>query len=229
MGVITFPSRSDEFLSGIKTLLPILVGIFPTAVIIGAAATAAHIPMDAAIAMAFIVFAGPAQLVTAQLISVSAPAAIIILASIIVNLRLFVYGASLAPHVQHLSARWKVSIAYLITNPTYAVGIIRFNQNDEAPNKHWFYLGAGCALWIVWLVGITLGVMLGFQVPPEWSLDFILPLTLIALIIPMLKDRALAIAALSGGVAAVLLAALPYQLGILFAAAIGMLAGLAIE
>jgi predicted branched-subunit amino acid permease len=229
LGALNSSSRSAEFLSGIKTLLPILAGVFPTAVIIGAAAAGADIPVDVTIAMSVLVFAGPAQLVAAQLSGVGAPAVVILLASVIVNLRLFVYGASLAPHVQHLPARWKVSIAYLITNPTYAVGITRFNQNDDAPNKHWFYFGAGCALWIAWQIGIAIGVALRLQVPPGWSLDFILPLTLIALIIPTLRDRALLTAALSGGLAAVLLAGLPYQLGILCAAAVGMLAGLAVE
>jgi predicted branched-subunit amino acid permease len=65
---------------------------------------------------------------------------------------------------------------------------------------------------------------------PEYlSLDFFLPLTVIALIVPVIKDRATATAALSASVAAVFAATLPLNLGLITAALVGVLAGLLIE
>jgi predicted branched-subunit amino acid permease len=71
-----------------------------------------------------------------------------------------------------------------------------------------------------------MGVFLGRWVSEGWSLDFVLPLTFIALALPTIKDRATMAAALLAGVAAVLAAALPLNLGLITAAAIGILGGL---
>lgn len=65
--------------------------------------------------------------------------------------------------------------------------------------------------------------------PEGLSLDFFLPLTFIALVVPAIKDRANATAAFSGGVAAVFAAALPLNLGLITAALAGVLAGLLAE
>jgi predicted branched-subunit amino acid permease len=69
-------------------------------------------------------------------------------------------------------------------------------------------------------------VFLGAQIPRDWSLDFTLPLTFIALGIPTLQDRPTLAAALVGGITAVVLAGLPYRLGLMIGALAGILAGL---
>ena len=65
--------------------------------------------------------------------------------------------------------------------------------------------------------------------PESWSLDFTLPLTFIALVFPGLRDRPAAAAALAAGILAVLAAGLPYKLGLLAAALVSIVAGLAAE
>ena len=81
------------------------------------------------------------------------------------------------------------------------------------------------------IYGVLYGVYgLGMHViPAAWELDFALPLTFIALLAPALKDRAGVVAALVGGVAAVLAFALPYKMGILVAALAGIGAGMLVE
>jgi len=60
-------------------------------------------------------------------------------------------------------------------------------------------------------------------------LDFVLPLTFIALAVPAIKDRATTAAALAAGGAAVLAATLPLNLGLITAASVGVLGGLFAE
>jgi predicted branched-subunit amino acid permease len=60
-------------------------------------------------------------------------------------------------------------------------------------------------------------------------LDFFLPLTFIAMVIPLLKNKAMVAAALAASVVAVISYGLPYKLSILLAAFIGILAGLWME
>src|SRR5438876_5766722 len=79
-------SKHAEFLAGIKDILPILMGVIPFGLIYGVSARGAGIASPAAQAMSFIVFAGPAQFVTAQLIGAAVPWGIIIFTAVIINL-----------------------------------------------------------------------------------------------------------------------------------------------
>ena len=87
--------------------------------------------------------------------------------------------------------------------------------------RHWFFLGAGLALWSVWQVSTAVGIFLGAQVPPSWSLDFTLALTFIALLVPVLTDRPSVAAALTAGIVALVGAGWPYKLGLVAAGAGG--------
>jgi predicted branched-subunit amino acid permease len=84
-------------------------------------------------------------------------------------------------------------------------------------------------LWGTWQVSTAAGIFLGRQVPASWTLDFTLALTFIALVVPTLRDCPSLAAALSAGVVAVLMAGLPFKLGLLLAALTGILAGLLVE
>jgi len=147
----------------------------------------------------------------------------------VVNLRHALYSASIAPYLQNLPNRWKFVLAYLLTDEAYAVTINHYQQGDGLRNKHWFYLGSGLTLWTTWQFSTAAGIFLGTSIPASWSLDFTLALTFIAIVVPALKDRASAGAAVSAGVAAVLLFNLPLKLGLLVASLLGILVGLVIE
>ncbi len=223
-------SARTEFLDGAKAELPILVGTIPFGMIYGALAVASGLPSGIALGMSSIVFAGSAQFVITQLIAQATPWFIIILTAAVVNVRHMLYSASLAPHVQHLPARWKALIAYLLTDEAYAVAIMRYNQPDRGgQNGHWFYFGAGFLLWSSWQLATAIGVFLGALIPSSWSLDFALPLTFIALVVPNLRDRAVTAAAVVAGVVAVIAFLMPLKLSLITAVFAGIIAGLLVE
>ncbi len=224
-------SPRSEFLAGVKAELPILLGVLPFGLIYGVLASGAGLPASLAQAMSSIVFAGSAQFIAAQLIGAGTPALVLVLTTLVVNLRHMLYSASVAPYVKHLRPQWKWLLAYLLTDEAYAVTILHYQETDDAPlaHQHWFFLGAGLALWSTWQASTAVGIFVGAQVPASWSLDFTLALTFIALVVPALKDRAGWVAALVGGTVAVLAAGLPFKLGLILAALTGILAGLAVE
>jgi 4-azaleucine resistance transporter AzlC len=226
-------TRRREFLCGCRDELPILLGVAPFGMIYGLLALSAGLPASTAQAMSSVVFAGSAQFIAAQLIRDAAPAAVVIVTVFVVNLRHALYSASVAPFVRHLNAGWKAVLAYLLTDEAYAVAATRYQREGEhgdvAPYRHWYFLGAGLTLWACWQASTAVGIFLGARVPESWSLDFTLPLTFIALVFPGLRDRPAAAAALSAGALAVLAVGLPYKLGLLVAALVGIFAGLAVE
>lgn len=219
-----------EFLSGVRAELPILVGVVPFGLIFGALAVSAGLPPLLAQGMSSVIFAGSAQFIGAGLMADGAPALVLLATTLFVNLRHLLYSASLAPHVGHLPLRWRMLLAYLLTDEAYAVTILHYTESDSPPAaRHWFFLGAGLTLWLGWQISTAAGVLLGAAVPPSWSLDFALPLTFIGMIVPTLRDRPHVGAALAGGVVAVLAAAWPYKLGLMAAALIGIAVGVALE
>ncbi len=217
------------FLAGVRDELPLLVGVFPFGIIYGALAVQVGIPASAAQAMSLIVFAGSSQFAIAQLVHQSASAAIIVLTVAVINLRHLLYSASLAPYLKRLPLRYKMLLSYLMTDEAYAVAILNYQQQGDRPQAHQYYLGAGFALWFTWQISTALGLQAGTFLPAHLSLEFALPLTFIAMLVPVLRTRPLLASALSAGLIAVLARSLPYQLGLILAALTGILIGVAAE
>lgn len=219
----------SEFFGGVRAEIPITFGVIPFGLIYGALAVQVAVPVPIAQAMSSIIFAGSAQFIAVPLIATAVPGIVIVLTVLAVNLRHLLYSASVAPYMQRLSPLWKMLLAYLLTDEAYAVTIAHYRADDEVGNKHWYFLGAGVTLWISWQTSTAIGLLVGAQIPSNWSLDFALPLTFIALVMPMIKNRAYVVAALVAGVIAVLTIGLPYRLGLVLAALLGIAAGMFLE
>jgi 4-azaleucine resistance transporter AzlC len=220
-------NRTQAFYLGFRSVMPMLLGVAPFGVIYGVVALQSGIPLVAAMAMSSIVFAGSAQFLLAQLVGAGAPLLLTAGAVGLVNLRHALYSASVAPVLAHLPRRWKILLAYLLTDEAYAAAIphlLIINPNSpESAQAHWILFGSGFGLWAGWQLATLAGVLIGAQLPSDLGLDFALPLTFIAIVVPMIDDRARLMAALAAGATAAVLAALPYKLGLLIA----ILAGLA--
>ncbi len=221
--------QSKKFWAGVQAEIPLLIGVFPFGLIYGALALGVGLSTAAAQMMSSIVFAGSAQFIAAQLVHEAAPGLVIVLTIAVVNLRHMLYSASIAPYLASLSPRWKVLLSYLLTDEAYAPTILHYEKEGLTPSAHWFLLGAGLALWSTWQLSTALGIFLRKAIPDSWSLDFALPLTFIAMVVPVLKNRAAIAAALSAGVVALLAYSMPYKLGLILAALVGILVGTVLE
>lgn len=220
---------SQSFWAGVRAELPLLMGVVPFGMIYGVLALAAGLQPPAAQMMSSIVFAGSAQFITAQLVAESVPGLVIVLTIAVVNMRHMLYSASVAPYLRALPMRWKVLLSYLLTDEAYAVAILNYEKEENAPNGHWFFLGAGLTLWAFWQISTAAGIVLGATLPESWPLDFALPITFIALVIPALRDRPAVAASLTAGTVALFAYDLPYKLGLMLAGLLGILVGTLLE
>jgi predicted branched-subunit amino acid permease len=240
-------SKRKEFLSGVRAVIPILFGVIPFGMIYGVLALDAGMSPAESQAMSSIVFAGSSQFIATQLIGNAVLGVVIVLTIGIINLRHLLYSASISPYFVDLSRPWKAFLAYFLTDEAYAVAISHFRNLDRSEKeiiqgeknhedltsriryKHWYYLGAGFGLWSTWQISTAAGIYMGAIIPENWSLDFTLSLTLIALVVPTLEDRASLLSAITAGLIAVLAFSLPYKLGLLAAALCGILIGVLIR
>ncbi|MGE4297361.1 MAG: AzlC family ABC transporter permease [Desulfovibrionaceae bacterium] len=225
------PTRRHSFLSGLKDVSPVLLGVGPFGLIAGVVAMAAGIPQGGSMLMSVIVFAGASQLAAIKLLAAHAPLAVVIGTGMIINLRMVMYSASLGPHLTHLSTGRKALLSYFLTDQAYALSVTRFNATDKGSgvDRMWYYLGVALTVWFTFVGCTCVGALLGARVPASWSLDFAIPLTFISLTVPAIRDRAALVAALCAAGAAGGAATLPYNLGLMIGAFAGMAAGYAME
>jgi len=224
---VSMSIRRDLFAGGVLAVAPMLPGVAPFGVVAGLSAVDQGLSALQAMAMSATIFAGASQLVALQLMGEGALPAVVMLTALTVNLRFAMYSASLAPHLQHLGRRWQLPLAYFLVDQNYTVSIHRFRygEPDWRARGHWYLLGGGVALWLTWQVSTAVGVFVGSGVPPEWGLDFAIPLVFMVLLVPALRTRPHMVATLTGGGVATAAADMVLHLGIVVGALAGIMAG----
>ncbi|MCC6458506.1 MAG: AzlC family ABC transporter permease [Caldilineaceae bacterium] len=224
-------TRRAEFIAGVRAISPLLIGSIPFAIIFGALAVTNGVSPMTAAAMSAFVFAGSAQFVAVGMLAAGADNWIIILTTLIVNLRHVLYAATLAPHMKHLSQRWLLPLGFWLTDESFMVAIQRYNQNDRSPLKHWFHLGTTALFYVNWQFFTYVGLWAGRAIPNPggWGLDFAFPATFLGMLMPQLVSRSVVACVISAGTAAMLFNPLPHKLGLIIAAFCGVAAGIVVE
>jgi 4-azaleucine resistance transporter AzlC len=218
--------RHPAFAAGARAILPVLLGIIPFGVITGVAMVASGIPPLEAMAMSVIVFAGAAMVAAAQLLVSDAPALIIVLTTVVINLRLVMYSASLRLYFADAPLGRRLAVAYFTVDNVYGVMLGRFAEHPDDTGKFEYMMGASLPVWVAWQAATLAGVLIGAGVPAEWRLEFAAPLAFIAISIPFLRDRATIAAALAAGIAVLAFQDLPLKLSLIVAAAVGIAVGM---
>jgi predicted branched-subunit amino acid permease len=223
------PQSRLEFRAGLRASLPLLVAVAPFGLVTGVAMAAAGIPAFEAMAMSVLVYAGAAMLAAAQLIAAGTPALVVIMAVAIVNLRHFMYSASIRPYLAGEPLWRRMLVAYALVDNTYAMFIQRFSTHPQAEGKFEYFLGLTVPVWLCWQATVAAGIAAGARLPAAWKLEFAAPLAFIAMTIPFLRGRPMLAAAVSAGATAVLAHGLPLRLGLALAAVVGIVSGMAVE
>jgi 4-azaleucine resistance transporter AzlC len=224
----TTPTRKAEFWAGAKATFPLVVGATPFAIIFGALASTAGLTAWATQSMSLFVFAGSAQFIAAGLIAQGAGLVVIVVTSLVVNLRHMLYAATLAPHTKDLPQHWLLPLGFWLTDESFVVVIQRYLEADDSPHKHWYFFGSAIFMYTNWQVWTFVGIIAGGLIddPLKWGLDFAMIVTFIGMLVPMVKDRSVVAAVTAAGVSALLLRDLPNKLGLILAALIGVGVGM---
>ena len=220
-------SKNKEFFSGVSAVLPILIGVIPFGLIFGILGLEAGFTANQTFFMSSIIFAGASQVAFVKLVSSGTVPFITIISVVIINLRHFLYSASIAKYLAHLTTPWKIILAYLLTDEAYAVSIKRLQEEKEnTAFCHYHLLGSGITLWLTWQTSTFLGIVLGQIIPEELNLGFAIPLVFLSIIAPeIIKYKSHAICALGAGILAILLNNLPLNLWIIFSSIFGLIIG----
>ncbi|MET3134836.1 putative branched-subunit amino acid permease [Oxalobacteraceae bacterium GrIS 1.11] len=215
--------------AGLKQGVPTLFGIAAWGLVVGIAMVKTGLSIPQAMAMTLLVFAGSAQLASLPLIAAHAPIWVIFATALVVNLRFVIFSALLAPHFADLPWYKRFSLGYVAGDMTVALFLQRYPSDQAEVGKLSYLKGLLYPNWLAWQVGSIAGIFLGSTVPPEWNLGFAGTLAIICITVPLVVSRAALCGVLVAAAIAVLAAGLPYKLGLLLAVLVGMVSAMAVE
>lgn len=224
-----FDNDKAAFQAGLKVGMPTWFGIGAWGLVVGVAMIKAGLSLSQALGMTLIVFAGSAQLASLPLIAAHAPAWVIFATALVVNLRFVIFSAILAPHFSHLRWRTRALMGFFTGDVSVALFIQRYPEFGEAKGKLAYLKGLVYPNWGSWQIGSVIGIFLGSQVPDSWGLGFAGTLAILCVMLPLVLNKAAIVGVIAAGAVAILAVSLPYKLGLLLAVLIGMGVAMMVE
>lgn len=217
-----------DFRAGLRDVSPIVLSVFPYGLVVGGAGVAAGFSVAQATGLSLLVNAGASQLAVMDLLGSGAPLAVAVVTALVINARMLMYSASIAPYFQEEPVGWRAVAAFIMIDPAYALSIVKFD-GDADVDPLTYYLGVGAPLLPAWVLSTAVGAVAGSMVPGWLPLDFAVPMVFLALVVSAVQDRPGAAAAATGAAVAVLGAGLPLNLGLLSGGLVGIAAGMVAE
>lgn len=213
-------------LAGARAILPLALGVSAFGTAYGVTVVESSMEDWVGVLASVVILAGAAQLAVVNLFDDGAPWFIVVGTALVINARLLMYSGALAPSFAEYPHRWRLFLAHLITDQSTVTSLLFDDRVRDPLQRVSYYIGAGGTMAILWLVGTVVGVTVGATVPPELQLGFAVPLMFVALLVPTVKDRATATAAIVGFATTLLFRDAPLNTGLLIGAGAGMVFGM---
>lgn len=213
----------NPFSYGFKRILPIMTGVVPFGAVMGTVAAEAKLTLAQSVFMNIFVFAGASQLAAVDLMTKHTPLFVVAVTGLIINLRFLLYSAAISPILQKSNFLTKLSCAYFLTDQSYAVMSAHEDEFKNSTDTLLFYFGSCACMALTWHFSVLGGYLFGNFAPSTWALDYAVPLSFIALVIPALKNKKYIYVAIFSFMGSLIMHQLPYRLGLIVTALAAML------
>ncbi len=222
----THPAAAPAVRAGLLDVLPILLGLAPFGVTIGAAVAGSAMDNLAGWLGGPLLAAGAAHLAIITTIDAGGGALVAVITAVVINARLAAYSAAMAPLFIGQPRWFRWAAPYALVDQAFAVATAR----SQATEPRWFrryWVALTVPLCLTWYALITAGMALGPVIPASWEMWFVSPLMFVAMGAPSVRDRRSVRSALVAVVVAAATTDLPGGVGLVLAIAAGCLAGAA--
>ncbi|KPV96128.1 MAG: AzlC family ABC transporter permease [Pseudoalteromonas spongiae] len=214
---------------GFWDMLPLNLAVIPWGILCGSLAVQSGFsPLEAQL-MSLLVFAGSAQLVAIELIAGNASLITILVTTFIISARHFLYGLSVRHRLIDKPLKWRLGLGFLLTDELFAFS--HHHRAYQGKVRLVYALVAGGSFYIAWNIWTLIGVVAGALLPDltQLGLDFAIASIFIALVIPSINNWPVLIACLTSAVSIVIFKLWQFELGLIFAALLGMSVGYVLE
>jgi predicted branched-subunit amino acid permease len=202
-------------------MLPLWAGAIPSGIAFGVAAHAAGIDGLTAQMMSLVVFSSAAQISTVGPHGLDQSPLAVIVTALALNAHLLLLGAAVNERCAP-SWRQRPITAWFLTDGAFGVAAAKGRLLLPV------LLGAGVSMYLAWNTGTAIGHLAGSALPASarTGIDLVVPLTFLAVLVPLLRSRYLLIVALAAaGVTCALNRIVPAGIAVLIAGLIGVVIG----
>jgi 4-azaleucine resistance transporter AzlC len=194
----------EDMRRGALAMLPLWPGVITFALAFATTAVTSGFTVVETVASSLFVFAGSAQFAMITMAAGGSGALAIILTVLLLNLRHLLYALSLAPRLRadDPTPRWLA--AFFLTDEGYGLTL---RDAERQPISAAFLLGVGLSLFSCYVSATATGALLGAAIPDlsRLGLEFVFPLTFVALLVPALRSFPAICAAVHAGLIMLLL------------------------
>lgn len=173
------PHTRSEFKQGAAQALPMLIGVLPFGLILGAQAAQKGMSVLETVLMMGLNYAGGSEFAVVGLWQNPLPVMLIITTTLMINSRHILMGAALAPYISHLPKRKLLPTLFFMMDESWAIAIARAKQQEQlglAPFSLAHYAGVSAVFYFGWIacgfVGSRFGSLLGDLEPYGFALAF---------------------------------------------------------
>ncbi len=186
----------SEIRRGMLTSTPLVVGLMPLALILGAQASQVGQSPLTALLMTFINFAGGSEFAALGLWDMVPPVLMIAFSTFLINSRLIILGTALAPYIRDEGGFRIAFVYFLMCDETWALAMqdIQRRNMEAKPFSFFFYMGLGVPVWLTWWSSTFVGAVVGNTIGDMSSFGFnmALPATFIGLAVAMRPKKSIA-------------------------------------
>jgi 4-azaleucine resistance transporter AzlC len=182
----------SDFRRGLRASGPVLIGLVPAALVLGAQATAKGIGLLGVPLMTGLNFAGGSEFAAVGLWTSPPHLLLIVGVTLLVNSRHLVMGAALAPWLRHLPRRRVLPALFLMVDESWAMALADAKSRDGEPGSGFsivYFFGASAGIYASWVsftaVGALVGPVLGDI--ERWGFDMAFPAVFLVLLRGMWK------------------------------------------
>lgn len=156
------------------------------------------------VGMTLLVYSGTAQLAALPLLASGSPLIAVIATAVLVSLRFVVYSAIIAKHFGHFPLAKRLIIGYLTIDSGLAAYTAKKQATWNAQQQLSFWAGCNLPVWVFWQAGSLIGILLAGFLPTSKAYAFIGLLAILAMTIPLIKNRATLACAITAATVAVI-------------------------
>jgi len=220
-------SKSRSFWQGAIAMLPLSVAVLPWGLLAGSFAIDAGLNPFESQTLSVILFAGSAQLVATGMIKAGAGLMTMLITTLFITSRHFLYSVLMRSKISPLPTRWRFILGFLLTDELFA---LCGQQQDQQFNR-WYALGAGLSFYLIWNFATLFGIVAGSHIPElnELGLEFAVAATFIAIVVPNIRSLPMIVSVLVALLLSVNLTVINFDGGLMIASVSAMIAGYATE
>lgn len=198
------PSASDRHqlrLGFVKTL-PLALACIPFGLAYGVIAIQAGLTVVETALMSLIVFAGASQFMAVVMIQAGAGIPLVVVSTLLVNLRHLMMGLSISPYLSEATPRWQRVLAFAMTDESYVTSVTHYREQAEEQGNPYFMLGSGGSIYVFWFVASVVGALAGNSIddPLGWGIDFAMPAAFLTMLLPQIVSKRYAVVVLVAAV-----------------------------